>query len=112
MLNGFLVYRRPKRLTSFPRYSEQYITDAELETLPGRTRDQVRRAAQNAQQIYGAPGQWGGEFLPVTNLSSKPFPLSPSHYLQAWADTTLHPREGAAAETDCLVQPGSGTACA
>lgn len=41
------------------RYSESFITDAELETLPSRTRDQVRRAAQNAQQIYGAPG-WGG----------------------------------------------------
>jgi len=42
------------------QYSESYITDAELDTLPSRTRDQVRRAAQNAQQIYGAPGGWGG----------------------------------------------------
>ena len=42
------------------RYSESYISEPELETLPSRTRDQVRRAAQNAQQIYGAPGGWGG----------------------------------------------------
>ncbi|KIO25584.1 hypothetical protein M407DRAFT_208956 [Tulasnella calospora MUT 4182] len=43
------------------QYSESFITDAELDTLPPRTRDQVRRAAQNAQQIYGAPG-WGGGY--------------------------------------------------
>lgn len=46
------------------RYAEAYITDQELETLPGRTREQVKRAAMNAQQIYGAPGGWGGGGAP------------------------------------------------
>jgi len=52
------------------QYSEQNITDAELDTLPGRTREQVRRAAQSAQQIYGAPGQWGGYYAPSPGRSS------------------------------------------
>ncbi|KAG9001594.1 hypothetical protein FRB94_003681 [Tulasnella sp. JGI-2019a] len=42
------------------QYSEAFITDAELDTLPSRTRDQIKRAAQNAQQIYGGAGGWGG----------------------------------------------------
>jgi len=42
------------------QYSETMITDPELSTLPSRTQDQVRRAAQNAQQIYGAGGGWSG----------------------------------------------------
>ncbi|KAG8905860.1 hypothetical protein FRB99_008071 [Tulasnella sp. 403] len=43
------------------QYSEVLITDAELSTLAPRTKDQVRRAAANAQQIYGAPG-WDGYY--------------------------------------------------
>ncbi|KAG8924309.1 hypothetical protein FRC03_008881 [Tulasnella sp. 419] len=42
------------------QYSEGFITDAELDTLPSRAREQVKRAAVSASQIYGAPGGWGG----------------------------------------------------
>ncbi|KAG8853368.1 hypothetical protein FRB96_008158 [Tulasnella sp. 330] len=44
------------------QYAEAFITEAELDTLPARTRDQIKRAATNAQQIYGGGGgAWGGQ---------------------------------------------------
>jgi len=42
------------------QYAEAFITDAELDTVAPRTRDQIKRSATNAQQIYGGGGWNGG----------------------------------------------------
>jgi hypothetical protein len=50
------------QIRMFHRYSESFVTDGELDTLPPRVRDQIKRSAQNAVSLYGAPGGggWGG----------------------------------------------------
>lgn len=46
------------------RYSQNNITDAEFNSLPGRMQEAVRRTAQHhAQQL--ASNQWGGGYYPA-----------------------------------------------
>jgi len=60
------------------QYSEAMITDAELETLPGRLREQMKRSATTAQQIYGAPGGgWGGGGGGMYGYGASPSPGRP-----------------------------------
>ncbi|KAG8905636.1 hypothetical protein FRB99_008539 [Tulasnella sp. 403] len=40
-------------------YADTNISDAEMDTQPPRTRDQIRRAAQATQQMYPNQGGWG-----------------------------------------------------